>query len=80
MAKIPKAQGAILHGFSRENGVDVREKSTLDAVFPDVFKKNGRFDFIINFAGLLNIKLLKEKTDAEIFDSKNCISLSQAFA
>ena len=25
-------------------------------------------DFIINSAGLLNIKLLKEKTDAEIFD------------
>jgi len=25
-------------------------------------------DFIINSVGLLNIKLLKEKTDAEIFD------------
>jgi len=40
-------------------------------------------DFIINSVGLLNIKLLKEKTDAEIFDeiSTNyigCINVANA--
>ena len=34
-----KAEGAIVHRSSRENGVDVSEKSTFDAVFRDVFKK-----------------------------------------
>ena len=83
IANIAESEGAIVHGFSRENGVDVREKSTLDAAFRDVFRKDGRIDFIINSAGLLNIKLLKEKTDAEIFDeiSTNyigCINVAKA--
>ena len=39
IASIAKVEGAIVHGFSRENGVDVREKSILDDAFHDVFKK-----------------------------------------
>ena len=39
IASIAKAEGAIVHRSSRENGVDVSEKSTFDAVFRDVFKK-----------------------------------------
>ena len=47
------------------------------------FNKNGRIDFIINSAWLLNVKLLKEKTDAEIFDeiSTNyigCLNVAKA--
>ena len=40
IANIDKAEGEIVLGLSRENGIEVREKSTLDAVFSDVFKKN----------------------------------------
>ena len=39
IASIAKAEGAIVHRSSREDGVDVSEKSTFDAVFRDVFKK-----------------------------------------
>ena len=39
IASIAKVEGANVHGFSRENGVDVSEKSTFDAAFSDVFKK-----------------------------------------
>ena len=47
------------------------------------FQKNGRMDFIINSAEMLNIKLFKEKTDAEIFDEIStdyiwCINASKA--
>ncbi len=51
IAYIAKAEGGIVHGISRENGVDVREKSTLNAAFHEVFKKNGRLDFIIILLG-----------------------------
>ena len=43
IASIAKVEGAIVHGFSRENGVDVSEKSTFDAAFRDVFKKMKRW-------------------------------------
>ena len=39
IVNIAKAKGVIVYGFSRENGVEVREKSTLDAAFRDVFRK-----------------------------------------
>ena len=39
IVNIAKVEGAILHRFSRENRVDVSEKSTFDAAFRDVFKK-----------------------------------------
>ena len=45
---ISKSEGAIVYDFSRENGVEILEKWTLDAVFCVVFKENGKIDFIIN--------------------------------
>lgn len=58
------------YGFSRKiNGVDVTNKKRLEEQLEEVYKKEGRIDYIVNTTGLLNRKSLMSMSDEEIVDS-----------
>lgn len=60
-----------IYGFSRQNGVDVTVPSQIENAFKEVYEKEGRIDYVINTAGLLNICKLENLSYDDIFNITN---------
>jgi 2-C-methyl-D-erythritol 4-phosphate cytidylyltransferase len=63
--EIMKEVGGKVHGFSRSNGVDIKEYKQVDEAYKRVYQSEGEIDYIINCAGILNISKL-ESMDEEM--------------
>lgn len=63
--------GAHIYSFSRLNGVDVSNAPIVNKILKDVFNKEGRIDYVINTAGVLNKQPLNNMTYDEIITSIN---------
>lgn len=63
---IARSFGAIVYTFSRsENNVDVADKDAISASLCSVYNRNGRIDYVVSTAGILN----KEPLNAMDYDS-----------
>ncbi len=67
-ATVYMARGYEAHvfGFSRSNGVDVRDASAVEAALHDVMKSTGRIDHVINTAGILRFGRLADRSPDDI--------------
>jgi len=55
VVKMLRTKGASVYSFSRsENHVDVGDKAAIDKSLADVMQHEGRIDYVVNTAGLLN--------------------------
>jgi len=61
-----KAAGGKSYGFSRTNGMDVSNYQTVVEAFNSIYKIEGKIDYIINCAGVLNITKLEAMSETEI--------------
>lgn len=58
IAALAKSAGARVHGFSRGNGVDVRDHAALVRALDVVVRAEGKIDFVVNTAGVLRMARL----------------------
>jgi len=66
IVKLAKKSGAKVFSFSRREGYDLREKESIKKALDKVFKEEKKIDFIINTAGVLIKKNLKDINEDEI--------------
>ena len=67
-AAVRKAGGEVVY-----HSVDVRDADTFGALIDDIYTRHGRLDGVVHGAGVLEDKLLKDKTPesfARVFDTK----------
>ena len=60
--------GCSVYGFSRSNGCDITRYESVEQMFSEVYRKEGRIDYVINSAGDLRISKLESMTLEEIED------------
>ena len=65
---LAKKYGARVWGFSRKNGVDVSDFNLVKKALFDVYKSEGKIDYIVNTAGILNIGYLEDRNIKDIQD------------
>jgi len=58
--------GARVHGFSRQEGVDVASTAQVAAALASVSAVEGRIDAIVNTAGIMKTGLIETRTDQDI--------------
>ena len=68
LVKLCNELGCITYGFSRRNGVDVRNYDTIQDNLKMIYKINNKIDDVICAAGILNRGLLEELNTSNIID------------
>jgi len=63
---LAEKSGAKVFSFSRREGYDLRDKESIKTALNEVFEKEKKIDFIINTAGVLIKKNLKDLNEDEI--------------
>ncbi|MRT94805.1 bifunctional cytidylyltransferase/SDR family oxidoreductase [Ancylomarina sp. 16SWW S1-10-2] len=72
IVNICKEKGGKVHSFSRsENNVDVSDQSMIKSVLESVYKKEGRIDYVINTAGVLQKEPLCNMDYSDIISGVN---------
>lgn len=66
VAHMANGYGAKIYGFSRSNGVDVRNFKDIKNALENVCKNEGRINFIVNSSGLLKMGLLNNREIEDI--------------
>lgn len=66
-----KESGAHIYSFSRSHGVDISNSQMVKKSLREVYEKEGRIDFVINTAGVLNKQPLASMDYDEILNSIN---------
>jgi len=66
-----KKYGAKTFGFSRSNGVDVTDYNIVLKRLEEIFEKEGRIDYVVNSAAVLNIGTLQSRNIEDIFQEIN---------
>jgi 2-C-methyl-D-erythritol 4-phosphate cytidylyltransferase len=61
-----RSRGGKIHGFSRENGVDIARYDQVEEALRQVSQAEGRIDYIVNTAGILRIAKLEATPQEEI--------------
>lgn len=70
IAKLCKSIDAKVYPCSRSlNGVDIKNENSLNNKLEEIYKIEGKIDFVINTSGLLNRKPFISMTEQEIVDS-----------
>jgi ribitol-5-phosphate 2-dehydrogenase (NADP+) / D-ribitol-5-phosphate cytidylyltransferase len=65
-AYMARAYEARVHGFSRSNGVDVRDATAVENALKNVMDSEGRVDHVINTAGILRFGRLADRSPDDI--------------
>lgn len=71
IAKISREYGAKIYGYSRSNGVDVSDSDAVKNTLQDVYKKEGRIDYVINTAGIMKMGKLNCRDISDIINEIN---------
>jgi ribitol-5-phosphate 2-dehydrogenase (NADP+) / D-ribitol-5-phosphate cytidylyltransferase len=69
--KVAEENGAKVYGFSRENGTNVASFSNVKDALEQVYKIEGKIDFVVNTAGVLKMGKLETRHHQEIVDEIN---------
>ncbi len=71
--------GGKIYGFSRSSGVDIGDMAKVEEALRDVYLREGRIDYIINTAGIMNVSKLETMTEDMIRSVMNTNSLGAIF-
>jgi len=71
LLELAKEKGVKTFGFSRSNGIDITVERQVENALREVYKKEGRIDFIIVTAGILRKKPLINFSSGEILEQIN---------
>ena len=63
-----KGHGALVYGYSRKNGVDVRDYHSLEKVLKEIEEREGKIDFVVNTAAVLRMGKLEDRKLDEIYE------------
>jgi len=63
-----KGHGALVYGYSRKNGVDVRDYHSLEKVLKEIEEREGKIDFVVNTAAVLRMGKLEDRELDEIYE------------
>ena len=66
--KISNSLGAKTYSFSRKTNVDITDPKAVALVLKNVFDKEGKIDYVVNTAAILNIAPLETKTYEDIVE------------
>jgi len=66
--KISNSLGAKTYSFSRKTNVDITDHKAVALALKNVFDKEGRIDYVVNTAAILNIAPLETKTYEDIVE------------
>jgi 2-C-methyl-D-erythritol 4-phosphate cytidylyltransferase len=66
IVELARAAGARVHGFSRANGVDVRDHAALSRALEQTAAREGKIDFVVNTAGVLRMGKLDTRALEDI--------------
>lgn len=64
--ELVQKSGGKIHGFSRQNGVDVRSYAAVEQALRQVYEKEGRIDYVVNTSGELCISKLEAMDEKQI--------------
>ncbi|MDR2779450.1 MAG: 2-C-methyl-D-erythritol 4-phosphate cytidylyltransferase [Puniceicoccales bacterium] len=83
IADLAQQYGAKTYGFSRANGTDVRDMSSIQRALKEVVSRERCVNFIINTAGILKLGNLNDKPMPEVRDEIEtnyigCINVARA--
>ncbi|MDR1232766.1 MAG: 2-C-methyl-D-erythritol 4-phosphate cytidylyltransferase [Puniceicoccales bacterium] len=83
ISDLARQYGVKTYGFSRTNGVDVRDMASIQRALKEVYSKEKCINFAINSAGILKLGNLNDKSMAEIRDEVEtnyfgCINVARA--
>ncbi|MDR1457899.1 MAG: 2-C-methyl-D-erythritol 4-phosphate cytidylyltransferase [Puniceicoccales bacterium] len=83
IADLAQQYGTKTYGFSRGNGVDVRDMASIQRALREVYSREKCINFVINSAGILKLGNLNDKPMAEIRDEVEtnyfgCINVARA--
>ncbi|WP_019836155.1 2-C-methyl-D-erythritol 4-phosphate cytidylyltransferase [Acinetobacter towneri] len=62
-SKIARQYGAVVIDASRQSGVDICDRASINRLFSETVQKYGHIDFIVNTAGVLRTGTLMTQTD-----------------
>lgn len=62
-SKIARQYGAVVINASRQSGVDICDRASINRLFSETVQKYGHIDFIVNTAGVLRTGTLMTQTD-----------------
>jgi len=79
IVEIAKRYGARVYPFSRRNGVDVSNPESVERVLDDVFRREGKIDYIINTAGVLRMGPLESRKVEDIREEVNINFMGSVF-
>jgi len=68
---LAERHGAKVYFFSRSNGVDISKYDQVETAVENIFKNEGKIDFIVNTAGILNIGSIASRSIDEIISEIN---------
>lgn len=68
---IAKECGAVVYGYSRSNNVDISNCKAVKKVFDDIYEHNGKIDYVVNTAGILEISKLEVHENKDILNIIN---------
>jgi 2-C-methyl-D-erythritol 4-phosphate cytidylyltransferase len=71
ISEIASDFGAKVYSFSRKNNVNIKSPINVRRALSSVWEKEGRIDFIVNTAAILNMGLLENREYPSIFDEIN---------
>ncbi|MDR1173740.1 MAG: 2-C-methyl-D-erythritol 4-phosphate cytidylyltransferase [Puniceicoccales bacterium] len=83
ISDLARQYGVKTYGFSRTNGVDVRDMASIQRALKEVYSREKCINFVINSAGILKLGNLNDKSMAEIRDEVEtnyfgCINVARA--
>jgi len=65
---LAQSLGARTYGFSRSNGVDVRDFNSVLGVYDKVLKEEGKIDYVVNTAAILKTGALVSRDNEDIWN------------
>ncbi len=71
ICKICKSAGSMVYSFSRSNGVDISNVADVQKALREVDEQEGRIDFVVNTAAVLDKQALKNMSYSQIIKSLN---------
>ncbi len=63
-----KEYGATIYGYSKSDGLDIKDFKEVERVLAEVKEKEGKIDFVVNTAGILRMGKVETRDMADIAD------------
>ena len=68
ICELATRKGAVVHPFSRSNGLDICSFTDVEKALGDVYRKHGRIDHVVNTAGVLRMGRIEDRDMDDVVD------------